>query len=1788
MPSLPLLRALGLNFSPNQLEVTPGSLVEASNVIIRRDNVIESRRGYALYGTAMGSSSDRCKQLLTYKNKLLRHFSNRLQYEDGLNNAGVTAFFDFDEIVNGSPVQATIEEAQAGLRIKSIEANSNLYLTTSEGIKKISARSADAFAATEITQAGGVKALDAQAFLVKQIGDQSSFLPGNSGVAYKIVWGTKDASNNLILGTPSDPVTILNPLIDLTLQDFSNFLLQLDNTTNTGNSLLTDTNYYATFALPLTATSVELRDNLILLAKKIDEDLLFANAAGTGAAYQQLRFLPSVATTATTTAGNAAITVASATGIQPGMRIAGTGVYGTVVSVVGTTVTLSNTATANGAGVAVNFYGVSVSSGITSVYFNSSSTPSNYFISGDKINIPVDSGASILGFTSGTSPVSIDGLNGPQVLTAVNPSNVLFTARDYSTTNFAGVSGTITNITAAAAPGSVVVTSSNHGLKSGQRITISGTTAVSPSNINGVYTITYLTPDTFSITVAAASAAQNQGVWDILVDGISSAKIESYELRSIEPAVEQSIPATAAQLASVQEYYANILITLQDFIAARGSNIVASSVYTNYLESLDSTTAASVKLKITIPSFILQYTSATNPYFYQVYRTGIAVVEGVSTISDISIIQEYTQIEEKFPTSSELSTGVVEFIDNTPESIAGTGANLYTNERSGEGGLQSNDLPPFALDINLFRGHVFYSNTRTRQRKTITLLGVVSMINAFNPSNPYKITISNGTDTETYSFVTGLEEITQLTCGAASGLASTGASSYFLLNSANDETEYYVWYQVGTSTDPAISGKTGIRVVVLAGDSAIIVNQKTISAIKNVLSDFNVFASVSVSSVDTGTDLFNSVAHGFSNGTLVQFFSTGTLPTYTDGTNTNIPLNGSYYVVNTAANTFQISLTSGGTPLNLDSIGSGTIKVTGNSTTSVDCLIYNTTSGFSTNALIGTLPVGFSLSTLQEGRGEDASNNQVLLSSNISVSIAIEETAKSFIRVIDENSSSFINAFYISGTNTTPGTILLESKNLDLDEFYILGSDSTIGSSFNPEISPGTIAINSISIANPTVITTLNHNFLPADVNTGSDVITILSHGFLESSKIIFSSTGTLPSPLVAGTTYYVKNATTNNFQVSTTPGSGAVDLTTSGTGTFNVATPHELLNGEKIIITNSNSTPSINGVYQIAYLSPTSFSIPVNVTGAGSAAVFEPILNAEGSSNEEQPHRVYYSKFQQPEAVPILNYLDVGATDKAVLRIFPLRDSLFVFKEDGLFRISGEVAPFSVALFDSSCILLAPDSVTVANNQIYGWTTQGISTVTEAGVNIISRSIDTEVLKKASSQFTNFKTATWGVGYESDNSYTVYTTAETTDTRATIGFRYSNLTNSWTTVDKSATAGILNPADDKLYLGAGDTNYLEKERKEFTRYDYADRELPFQIVNNAISGSSITLSTVSGLAVGDVVVQDQTLTVYEFNMLLQKLDTDPGVNDSDYYSTLQAIAGDNLRDKLESLALKLDADVTPGYFSAIASLGGSVSSASIANPTVITTSAPHGLQTGRRITISGNSESEVNGNFEATVTGLSTFTIPVDLLAVGTGGSFITIDENFEDIKTCYNIIISRLNADPIVSYSNYRSLDNNTIQEAIISSINLATKTITLNLSLEYVVGAITIYKAIPCRFTYSPLTMGDPLGLKHMREATIMFANKAFTAAKMEFSTDLLPEIITTGFNGDGNGIFGHQTFGSGFFGGGSNAAPFRTFIPRQCQRCRYLNIGFSHSTAREQYAIYGITLTGEVGQSTRAYR
>ena len=555
--------------------------------------------------------------------------------------------------------------------------------------------------------------------------------------------------------------------------------------------------------------------------------------------------------------------------------------------------------------------------------------------------------------------------------------------------------------------------------------------------------------------------------------------------------------------------------------------------------------------------------------------------------------------------------------------------------------------------------------------------------------------------------------------------------------------------------------------------------------------------------------------------------------------------------------------------------------------------------------------------------------------------------------------------------------------------------------------------------------------------------------------------------------------------------------------------------------------------------------------------------------------------------------FQDIGSEEKEILRVVPLRESLFVFKEDGLFRLSGVSAPFNQARFDTSCILTAPDSVAISGNVIYAWTRQGITVVSESGTTIASRPIDTEILKLGSANYTNFKTATFGVGYESDNSYIVWTVSKIGDTEATQAFRYSSLTGSWTKLLKTNTCGIVNPSDDVLYLGAGDVPYLEQERKQFNRLDYADREFEYDLGPNSISGNVFGLTDLQQVEIGDSFTQEQIITVYGFNSILNKLDNDPKIKQTSGYvafSTIAIAPGDNVRSKVEQLSSKLDDLLGFTYYSEnTKSKSGTVASVSLEYPLKIT-SASHGLFSGRVIAISGSSSSpNLDGSYVVTVLDSNTFTIDAELDSYSSAvtPTWVTSTQNMYDVAACYNKIVDLLNTDSRVFYTNYQEINDISLIESSIVSIDRRNKTITLRKSLPFIQGKVTLFKAILNSVTYAPSTFGDPLSYKQIREATALFINKAFTSGTMSFSTDLLPGFVDVDFNADGKGLFGNDNFGENFFGGASNSIPFRTYVPRQCQRCRYINVRFSHRNAREEYGLLGITLTGR-SYSTRAYR
>lgn len=408
-----------------------------------------------------------------------------------------------------------------------------------------------------------------------------------------------------------------------------------------------------------------------------------------------------------------------------------------------------------------------------------------------------------------------------------------------------------------------------------------------------------------------------------------------------------------------------------------------------------------------------------------------------------------------------------------------------------------------------------------------------------------------------------------------------------------------------------------------------------------------------------------------------------------------------------------------------------------------------------------------------------------------------------------------------------------------------------------------------------------------------------------------------------------------SNFNPTLKVSKNVTSITAGNPSIINL-TSHGYSTGDQIFITDTNTVPTINGIYTVTVINANSFSIPVESSVSGTTGLVTNYTN--NSDNEIIPNRIYFSKFQQPDAVPLVNYLDVGAKDSEILRIVPLRDSLFIFKDEGIWRISGDSALVGFVLtgFDTSTYLTAPNSPAVLNNQIYAYTNQGIIAVSDTGVSVVSRSIENLLIPLV--QYNMFATSSFGVSYETDRSYLFWTLNSSTDTVPTICYRYNVFTQCWTTWNISKTCGLVK--DDKLYLGAGDTNFIEIERKDFGRTDYADREWEKILSNNSVNGNVINLPSLDNVSIGDVFVQNQRLTIYKLNQLLKKLDNDNGVNDSDYFSTLEALPGVNLRDILTALALKLDADIgtTPTEYSdAISGFSSSFEDTQLAYNAIIT-----------------------------------------------------------------------------------------------------------------------------------------------------------------------------------------------------------------------------------------------------------
>ena len=305
-------------------------------------------------------------------------------------------------------------------------------------------------------------------------------------------------------------------------------------------------------------------------------------------------------------------------------------------------------------------------------------------------------------------------------------------------------------------------------------------------------------------------------------------------------------------------------------------------------------------------------------------------------------------------------------------------------------------------------------------------------------------------------------------------------------------------------------------------------------------------------SASASTDYFTSASHNLNDGDKIEFNDHG------DPLPSPIIEDMFYYVINKTTDIFQVSLTPGGSAVNLTTNTSSSDarweKNFNLITVAHDLgylspffVIYN---GSSTtgqeNSYLNANSEGTELSPNNyEDRLELHIGDRFDLLSGSQIGDTVYFTIYIFLEDFSTIAQNTINTGISSGSSLNDYGIRISKEGYDVkdctDEQCVLSS-----SLFTQIIHKKDIFQTPADIRD---------NFT---VNASTDVFTSSGHGLSNGSILELDSSDTLPSPLSDSIDYYVIDVTTNTFKVSLTEGGTAVNITNTGVGThdFRTLTP--------------------------------------------------------------------------------------------------------------------------------------------------------------------------------------------------------------------------------------------------------------------------------------------------------------------------------------------------------------------------------------------------------------------------------------------------------------------------------------------------------------------------------------------------------------------------------------------------------------------------------------------------------
>lgn len=270
-------------------------------------------------------------------------------------------------------------------------------------------------------------------------------------------------------------------------------------------------------------------------------------------------------------------------------------------------------------------------------------------------------------------------------------------------------------------------------------------------------------------------------------------------------------------------------------------------------------------------------------------------------------------------------------------------------------------------------------------------------------------------------------------------------------------------------------------------------------------------------------------------------------------------------------------------------------------------------------------------------------------------------------------------------------------------------------------------------------------------------------------------------------------------------------------------------------------------------------------MTGTPSQTTYSPAVAVGGDGviyarSDDWGHWAWHTEADEPEAWPLANFIPIGKRGKNILRGVPLRDSIVCWMDDGTIHlIRGRGGNYRVDQLESTANLVGPDTIDIANNQLWAFTDQGFAFVTEAGVGLVGLPVDADTRTLFGPALDTAKLRSFGFAYETERLYCVWVPERAGQTYCSLGYLYNYVTKSWTRWVMDRNCGRVNPVTKTLYMGDVSGPEVWKERKTLTQADYCDEEADITIddweVGADFLGPVITTSAGSAglVEVGDV-----------------------------------------------------------------------------------------------------------------------------------------------------------------------------------------------------------------------------------------------------------------------------------------------------------------------------------------------